>query len=377
MLFIIDEEISASVANGTCSLATCEALDFLGLAMFEGKHRVTASQSGLIRLSRYNAMSLKARAAFAEALNEFQADQALLKKLTVHVRITTTVSVVTVATVAGGKRIDVPPSWIDDSAKIQATCLVGENLIDCDFLQRVGSVARAVGSVGNCVLKFEFINGGGSTCAPVIEELTARPRFCCCVVDSDKKCPAGGLGGTASAVQKFKDPALYPYVGIIETYGRELENMVHRHFIEHQYLPDVSHGAAIKILKHADDSSDLDLRYFYDVKEGLVLADIYKHAVGSPQRTFWENKLTLLGPLLKHSHPIIKCTETVTCVDDGCSCRITNGFGKKVLHAFIAYADQRGAKKVGEEIPPSILEEWKRVGQFLMDWGCARDRVRV
>jgi hypothetical protein len=211
----------------------------------------------------------------------------------------------------------------------------------------------------------------------VIEELTSRPRICCSVIDSDKDFPTDGFGDTAAAVQKFKDLALYPCVGIVETTGKELENMAHRQFVDEKYSPDVNHAAAVKLLKHTDDTGDYDLRLFYDFKKGLVLADIHKHGTGSPHRVFWEAKLQVLGTLFNQRHHQFKCTETPTCVAEGCACRISNGLGTKILQAFIGYIDQHGEKKVAGDIQPPLLEEWRRIGQFLRDWGCARDRVRT
>lgn len=99
-----------------------------------------------------------------------------------------------------GGAIRCSPGLIN-SNMIQKTVLLVENLSDADFYEWITKIAHQQSEFGTVHLEFEGYSGGGDTTADVYIHIKKKTsRLCLCIVDSDVRAPALGVGVTAKKV---------------------------------------------------------------------------------------------------------------------------------------------------------------------------------
>jgi hypothetical protein len=106
----------------------------------------------------------------------------------------------------GCKVIRMPFHYFHDSALIQKTFFLTENLSDATFYRRVAKIYLRWKKLKGIKIIFQPQLGGGATTARTYQLIQDRQEhFCLCFLDSDKKSPNSPLGETAKAVKRIDD----------------------------------------------------------------------------------------------------------------------------------------------------------------------------
>jgi hypothetical protein len=178
-------------------------------------------------------------------------------------------------------------------------------------------------------------------------------------------------------VQRFKDEARFPLVGISETQGRELENMLPVEFYRDTFGRDINHQSAISCLGATVARAEPDFRFHIDFKKGLSLGDIITISEAPPEGQFWRQKLSFVSSTLRKQFMLSICWTSQTCAaPDACECKVINGNRSKILRSFCEYAERKGLAAMATNVDVDIRNEWERVGRFVASWCCGRDKVR-
>lgn len=381
---MIDQGVVDIFTSASATPRDIAGLDYIALGVAEGSHRLIGSRAGLLALARCNMLQQKSRDVFMRAYNRMGTEGVLLKKLKIYgIVIANTTMVDPVSTISGEKRvISFPLRWFDASKKIQSTLLLGEDLYDVDVLIKIGEAGTVLANIGYLPLKHDEDHGGGGSTARVLNSNVIKERLCVCVVDSDRACPSGTMGNTALAVQPFKNQANFPLVGVIETTGRDLENMLPDTFYRTEYGHHRQYGRMVMVFEALTQRNETDLRAHIDVEKGVTLHQIFRHATGSPETLFWNTKIGLLFAILGGSQPTTvachvngRCTQASNSLCPGCV--VIQGNNDNILERFATRYANVSRHTLCKCLDNSTTVEWTRIGENIAAWCCGDDKLRL
>jgi hypothetical protein len=382
MLYFIDHGVAALLDSDAAEHGDFDGITYLALGAAEGNHRIVGSRKTLLDLARNDALSLKTRKVFERSALRVSQEGNLHSKFKVYGRvIAEAVPYPTSVTIGQQRTINFPLRWFDVSAKVQPTVLLGEDLSDARVLTKVGEVGAFTAQLAYIPLSSYADHGGGSGTPDVLEQHAQHQRLCICVVDSDRASPGGTLGGTASSVQRFKNEITYPLVDVVETAGRDLENILPDYFYQSAYGSHARYGPLTALLRNLSQSEEHDLRAHIDVENGIILKPIYAHAAGSLERTFWLSKLPTLTAHLGISPAAVPCMVGGTCANQAgganCSCVIITGNASDILDKFYTLYKDASRYEIGMHLEKSVATEWQRIGSRIANWCCGDEVLRA
>lgn len=378
MLFVIDQSVADAFAIFAPVAKDIVGLNFLAQASGEGKHRIGGSRRILTSLSVSPALQEYTRRILSRAVGRATQEGRLHNGLAVYGRVIVTNAASPTSEMVGHQRvITFPLHWFDDSAKIQACTLLGENLDDANVLIRMGEAGAHLAREPYLPLKCYSDHAGGNP-AQVLQSHADHSRLCFCVVDSDRACPAGKLGGTATSAQPFKASGTYPLLGVTETSGRDLENA----------LPDTFYQSAFgsapltAVLKELTHQREFEIRAHIDIEHGMPLSRVFDHPIGCSERTFWDAKLPAVANLAGINMSTLSCLTTGSCSAVAkkpplrCSCVVVGGNTAKILRAFLDRFKTPTRYQLAESLDDSVRDEWRRIGIMVASWCCADEPLR-
>jgi hypothetical protein len=381
MLFHIDDSVCDSVLSTSASELDIQSLEYLLLGAAEGNHKIVGSRSALRRLAMANGLSLRATKTLERALARVAQEGNLFHRLKTVGEIRATASHIPYVSVSGDRRIiTFPLRWFDRSGKIQPVTILGENLSDVRICKIIGEVGVVLEGFGYLPFSHVPAHGGGSTVGVVLEEIASRDQICICVVDSDRVFPNGNVGATASSVARFKNSNYYPLITVMETAGRDLENMLPDVFYRSRYRNHPTYQALITLLEELSQNDQFEIRYHLDIEKGLVLYDILNFTPASPERIFWESKVSVIASFIGNPVEGLPCHGLVNCPQNSrhaCACPIVNGLPTNVLDDFFDFSQGKNRFVRKSEVDNGVLEEWLRLGAELGSWCCGDDRLRI
>jgi hypothetical protein len=281
------------------------------------------------------------------------------------------------AAIVGSQRvITFPLRWFDRSARIQPTALLGENLSDVRVFKVMGEVGTVLCAICHLPIIASQIPGGGSTTGTVLGQLAASDRICLCIVDSDKVCPASGVGGTARTVAAYKNKQTYPTIEVLETVGRDLENVLPNSF----FLSRYGNAPMATLLGLLGEQDEDEVRAHVDIELGMTLRDVWGHPPTSNEGAFWRNKLNLILTIAGVPGPSLPCFTTSACSNPAgtpCACVIVQGNRANILNDFLALYEGGNRFTLSKMLDKSVRGEWLRLGSTIASWCCGDDRLRL
>jgi hypothetical protein len=380
MLFVLDETVETCLSQERGPSIHSEGIDILCRAAFEGKHLLTGHRLVLRSLSANTNLQAASRVTLAAALSSVENDLALKNDVSVFARVEGTDEDSPRSERAVAQRmIRIPLKWIDDTSKVQATVILGENLVDAEVIELIVAVARHLDGGLALPIKARRMSGGGNTTAQVFDHLAKHHTLCICVVDSDQKCPLGPLGDTARALSGGNNLTRYPLAAVTKTVGRDLENVLPNAFYESAYGGDVNHQPMVHLLKSLTASGEHELRAHIDIREGLKLRDLFRLGKGGPDYDFWSQKLPVLANIMGIKLDALPCHSKKACASESnetCQCRVLSGNRDKILERFVQTCRSAGHEGVATMLDSSTRAEWRRLGKLTFDWCCASARIR-
>lgn len=247
------------------------------------------------------------------------------------------------------------------------TMFLSENPVDVDFYKKIGEPFSKVKRV-NTGINFTPFNGGGSQTKDFYQKFKNDKKICLCIIDTDKKHPAGGEGSTAGRFRR-EERNLNDTVFVKVLDVHEIECLIPLEVIEKTLIHNKSSSAVIDNLDSIKSISFKHprFRHFFDHKKGIDLKKAIHLDV-----THGEHYL----PAILED----KKTKTYNCLNQkkchGCnSCYEINGFGENLLAHSLLVLERENLRTL--TIDPALSIYWDNIGKLVLNWGCIPPEKRV
>jgi hypothetical protein len=374
VLFSIDKSVLDLFKGRIARQTHIDGLNNLLLGVAEGSHRIHGVRSVLQPLAECVELTGKARAVLRRAVGRISQEGALNRQLCAYGVVRGDGPPGPTSTSVGAQRIiTFPIEWFDSTAKIQPTQIIGENLTDADVFDIVGKCGCVISRVPYLPIKANAVHGGGSTVRQVVRRSVQQSHISLCIVDSDRACPGGDLGGTASALQQFKNVANFPIIEVLETHGRDLENALPTSY----YESSCSAHKQTSVLSNLNQGGEHEVLAHLDIERGFTLRTLF--AMNGAERDFWDSKIQIL---LQHSGQVassVPCLATGVCGLPGtqpCQCILVHGNSANHLQCFHDQFGSATGYEVLEALDLRVRAEWSHLGGVIAAWCCADTRLR-
>ena len=256
------------------------------------------------------------------------------------------------------------------------TVVLGEGEPDARMAVRLARCfAHTDPSLERIALRHRVDAGGGQGTSGALRRYREDPRFCICVVDSDRTAPGGREGTTAAAARREIDNAK-PWVARHVIACREMENTLSRGLMEAAYGDDHQKRRALDDMERFDEGGALArYREYCDFKHGTRLEWVLRLA-NEDARRFWlgpEARLTA-APSVDAS-----CLAQPACPKGkaACTCVVAPGFGPPLLGKCVDAAEEMS----DQELEALLCEKTKRhcrsLGRTVFSWVCGTGETRV
>jgi len=253
--------------------------------------------------------------------------------------------------------------YFNDTAKIQVTKLLCEDINDSKLYNLISKYYKTSNGFRGIDIKFEVCNGGGANTKYNFDMIKSTQKLCLCLLDSDKKHPSSGLGSTALKFKQSNDSAICKHY-VIEPH--EIESLIP--------MGVIGHGLAEKkiesLYNYAFEQASAATNYkpatklYLDHKEGLtILAAI--NIDNKYNDSFWSDVLKNAKSLKRKG-----CLEKLSCE---CTppCIAIPGFGDGLLEVGASIIEKMSHVKLTEILPPELSVQWEIIGSKLTSWGCS------
>ena len=378
MLIRIDRSIvETEIYPHSWSNETITALENLALARREGKHLIIADRETLEKIGQCKDLSKNTIVIYNKILNNVSKYKAYLSTVTLYLEIQKSCLEPSLKNINSLSIIQVPLKFFQDSEQIQKTILLCENAIDANFYEILTRVF-ILWKRRKVSLSFEVRGGGGTTVKTEYDNiLNEQKRFCLCLLDSDRSSPNDSLGETAKqTLEKYNslDPrCIRTQVFVLDV--REIENLIPLSILS-QICEDIQRQQALKLLETIQNCSAKDIRDVLDMKEGLKFKKIIDKS-SLIVREFWQDKITELQNLkIIDIHPKCKTWECNNKNEEEiCTCQIAYGFGNKILENSLTCMETKNFHEIGKTIEEPLRSHWEKIGQAIVNWCVAGDRI--
>ncbi len=381
MLFRIDESIATLFHSGAATAQDYDALGLLLLGVSEGNHRLAGARPVLRKLADIQSLSPRERNTLVRAIGRASEEGHLIHALRTVGRVVAESLAAPLVSTSGEQRIiRFPLRWFDRSSKIQPVDLLGENLSDVKVFRIMGESGVALAGLNYLPLASCSHTGGGSTTGIVLGHLADQASICLCIVDSDKICPTSEVGGTAKSVAKYKQETLYPLLRVLETRGRDLENLLPDSFYISTYGSSAASDDMVTILPILTSQGEIETRVHIDVEKGFRLHDVFNLVDSSPEKEFWASKLPALVSYTGKPAQSIPCLTSAACLRSRrheCTCVVVKGNPSNVLDEFVEAQAGKDRFKIKAELDKAVRPEWLNLGLEIGSWCCADARLRL
>ena len=295
MLLEIDESIPEELMGDEARAdgdVLRRAMQNIATARVEGKHVVYGSRSTLSALAECDRLDERAKATFGRIRSRVAELHSLYRKVVMRVKVVSNGRAEgELEEGPNGRNIVVDARQFTDTSFIQPCILLCEHMSDGRYYILMGRVASDALGFANVRIAPTIRHGGGGATAAQYGHIQARAkRLCICILDSDKKSEAGGIGGTARSVRRRNDPER-PLCQYRLTESREVENLIPTPVISDVSNPGSGRRAAYRALRNIERSQYSDRRQYLDVKRGTKLANLFGFAEDSPEADYWKPAL--------------------------------------------------------------------------------------
>lgn len=257
----------------------------------------------------------------------------------------------------------------EDTASCDQTALIGEDDYDCIFFKHV--YKWYVDNILETRLSNSLENtlGAGGHIVSEICKMKRKKRTCIAIVDSDKKYPLHipGNEATCSKCKKIGQSAIYK---LLVLNVQEIENLIPLEYIE----AHVFGGDGIVNKQHFDTllnncHTEYILQYL-DLKKGVKKSDVINDAHYQAFILHCYIHNTIVNKGLEFNDFLLSIGN-----DDYIQRPLQESLLKNVLKEIEA------RERNGVNHHPYLFgyqeREWKRIGQFLLNWGCARSKEAI
>jgi hypothetical protein len=380
MLIKIDYSVvSDAVSSNIWSQDILLALELLAIARREGKHVIISELKTLEVIRHCEHLPQSIRDIYNRIYSSFSQTSAYLSIVNRYIEITNPCHTPSVSSHLGKEIIRVPPSFFNDSMKVQKAILLCEHSSDTALYEAIAKAFLVWMNQARTQLAYEPRGGGGSSIFVEYANIQRTgERMCLCIVDSDRKAPNSSLGDTATTIQSHSNPNnLITQLSILD--AREAENL-----IPHQILSEIAQGNRerlefLTILESIQNSNGREVRKFIDIKEGTFLREIINSG-DSSIKLFWQANIFTIPSSLAvtnswcwtnwqcEQHQQAKNKNPQSCP---CNCIIVPHFGRNTLENTTEWLERKSPHEVARKVDQYLRSDWEKLGQIIVDWGLA------
>ena len=353
-----------------------ESIEVICQARRLGHHLLVGSDHLFLGLKKCMDLSKGARGILHKSGNRQRQKLGLIRATTRRVRVSRAGPPVG-GDVSDTSVIDVRISDVFDIRTFAPSVVLGENQVDARLMVQMAryyATSKRSHIHQSIKMSCEPTGGGGSTTAITFRNYRDTPRFCICVLDTDRKAPCDGLGQTARrALNEFDSQK--PWAVVITLKCREAENTLPTGIIERAVIRDWEKLDRVPDLELLNDSEiGRQVRDYCSLKKGATLDWLLSLSSG-PIAEYWNRAL----PWAK-SLPRVRedCVERAQCQRDGeCECWLAPKFGEGVLGRCVDVLEEMTPQKVAESVCASTRRHWLSVGGEVFNWVCGTESVRT
>lgn len=251
----------------------------------------------------------------------------------------------------------------EDTSSCDQTALLCEDDYDCIFFKHIYKWYKENVCTTRLSNSLESTLGAGGHIVTEIKKMKRKKRACLAIIDSDKKYPTHNPGNktTYKKCLGIKESSIYK---LLVLNVQEVENLIPIEYInQHQFL-----GDGIINKKHFDtllnnNHTEYILQYL-DLKKGIKKKDVADDANYQTFVSFCYFHNTLVNQGLSFN-------EFLLSIED-------NDFIQKPLQESIlknVLDEIKEREKLGVNHLPYLMnfqeDEWKKIGQYMLNWGCS------
>ena len=225
------------------------------------------------------------------------------------------------------------------------------------------------------LLQYRASVGSGGGTGGALRRYREDPRFCICVVDSDRAAPDCEEGSTATKARREVDEAK-PWVGLHVLACRAMENTLPRGLVEAAVGDGQQERRALNDLERFDDGGALArYRDYCDFKKGTRLEWVLRPE-NEDARRFW---LALEAPLTTAPSVDEGCLAQLACPKgkDACTCVVAPGFGQPLLETCVDAAEKMPDQELEALLCEKTKPHWRALGRTVFSWVCGTGETRV
>jgi hypothetical protein len=367
MLIEIDgSAIADALASGGTSTRSRECIENLLLAHHTAKHVVMIPPERLGVLDGIaRDFSNRARGALRSIRAQWAEIRGLRGRMRWIMRLGVGPTFQGEAVDEAGKQVILAPLHaFHDPERVGRSVLLGENLTDAALYRTMATAYIALLGWRTQIVAFARLGGGGSSTTAAFMELIAEGRIVIAVADSDRRHPAGDLGGTAA---KLTPVARLAFQHVHVLHVRFAENLISSSIYTEAFAGKHRKLASVARLMQAEAlPSAVPWRDHAELKHGIKLFRVQALPPGSPEATFWSQAATDVQREQCQQVGLPPCG-----TEQNCQCYVADGFGPDALELAVAWLAPRDPRRNARLLG---IERRTPVGDLcekLLAWGIA------
>lgn len=377
MVFLLSQAVRDALTQVPVSPALVSGLQVLADCRRCGHNEVTGEREVLLSAAECQHLSTPARGVYGRLAEAASQTRGLPAQCSVYVEVVPGPSEFRSEDTGTQRRIVVSADLLAERLSLAgAPTLLCENLDDCRFHTLVGRLyGRRNGLADELV--FDARNGGGSTTAPVFQDLLMRGEvLCLCVVDSDLRYPGSrSEGDTARKARETYSAHQTPIAELTVLPCREAENMIPASVLEDTYRRkgDASKVDAVPPICFFQSQAGGGMWRFVDLKEGLRVFEFLNADAAS--QVAWVQ--TFGKPQATRDTHCTPCAEKDSCTSKAkCGRYLVKGFGQSVLaDAYQDFYEKNSLSEASRRVQGDLEPVWCQLGHTVWSWGLAGGRV--
>jgi len=245
--------------------------------------------------------------------------------------------------------IKIPLKFFSNNRIVQRVKLIGENLNDCRFYERLSIlyINEYKSKELPSKIKFELIGGGGNTTAESFKEIAKENNaLALCITDNDKATPTSPHGDTSKLCQVVNTSNLCHHQDIDARY---VENLLHYQQIKKILSSKKERLTLIKNLEFLESLADSTHWFHLPLKTGLKNLD----KKSSTDYLYWDSVINTKFDEDYQIPPV----------------------SKYLLKWAIDLTDENKLSTCPKDNP--VHETWNVISALISSWGCCCEPMRV
>lgn len=374
MLIELADELAADLAGDEV-----EALGNILSARRSGFHLLTARDEVFAKLRENASLADRERGILDKSRGKQYEKAGLLGSVSVRARVTRRTGPLLERN-DDGETVVVPLRYFARYGAAGKSVVLGESDRDAELAVRMAEYFAHTRNLEAVPLQPRVAEGGGQRTNRAFRRWREDPRFCLCVVDSDREAPGGCEGKTATAVRGEVDEEK-PWAAVEVLACREAENTLPLGLIFDTFGNDGNYREKLERLKQFEDGAPFGAyRDYCDFKNGTTLRWAFR-LKEEDSRRFWlgSEATATRAPLVK-----AECLREEACrrpregpEKQNCACEIAPGLGGKLLAKCLEVAENTPDRELDCLLCPKTRPYWRAVGRAVFSWACGTGETRV